>query len=279
MQVLHVHAPTPVMQRAPSQSARLLIAPEQFEAHSPFLLMAEDWFAPPAGFPTHPHRGMETVTLVLEGEVQHTDHTGANGTLKAGDAQFMTAGHGVMHSEMPGPGGVHLLQLWLNLPARLKHVSARYTDLRLNNVPVHTAPGLQARVYAGRWGGAVQAHGSTWPLSLFDIEIAAGTHAEVPVPAGERAFAVLLSGAVTLAGTEMQAPKVAWMDIGSTPTPGQHPSADPSFTLHAIQTSRLLVYASPVIDEPVVAHGPFVMNTRAEIEEAYADLRSGRLTG
>lgn len=267
------------MQRAPTQSARLLIAPERFEAHSPFLLMAEDWFAPPAGFPTHPHRGMETVTLVLEGEVQHTDHTGVSGTLRAGDAQFMTAGHGVMHSEMPGPDGVHLLQLWLNLPARLKHVSARYTDLRLNDVPVHEAPGLRARVYAGRWGDATQAHGSTWPLSLFDIDIAAGTDVEVPVPEGERAFAVLLAGAVTLAGTEMQAPKVAWMDSGSAPSRGQPPSANASFTLHAIQTSRLLVYASPVIDEPVVAHGPFVMNTRAEIEAAYADLRSGRLTG
>lgn len=262
------------MQRAPMQSARLIIAPEQFEAHSPFLLMAEDWFAPPAGFPTHPHRGMETVTLVLEGEVQHTDHTGAKGTLKAGDAQFMTAGHGVMHSELPGPGGVHLLQLWLNLPARLKHVSARYTDLRASHVPVYATQGLQARVYAGQWGDAMQPHGSTWPLSLFDLTITAGTDVEVPVPAGERAFALLLSGAVTLAGTEMQAPLVAWLDTGPATSPG--PS---SVALHATQTSRLLVYASPVIDEPVVAHGPFVMNTRAEIDEAYADLRSGRLTG
>jgi redox-sensitive bicupin YhaK (pirin superfamily) len=279
MYVLHVHAPTPVIQRAPTQRARLLIAPEQFEAHSPFLLMAEDWFAPPAGFPTHPHRGMETVTLVLEGEVQHADHTGAKGTLTAGDVQFMTAGHGVMHSKLPGPGGVHLLQLWLNLPARLKHVSARYADLRAGNVPVHSAPGVQARVYAGRWGDAAQPHGSTWPLSLFDLTIAAGTDIEVPVPTGERTFVVVLSGAVTLAGTDMVAPLVAWLDNGPPPVPSPGTSAQSPLMLHAAETSRVLVYASPVIDEPVVAHGPFVMNTRAEIEEAYADLRSGRLTG
>lgn len=262
------------MRRAPTQSARLLISPEQFEEHSPFLLMAEDWFAPPAGFPTHPHRGMETVTLVLEGEVQHADHTGAKGTLKAGDAQFMTAGHGVMHSELPGPGGVHLLQLWLNLPARLKHVNARYADLRVQNVPMYCEPGVVARVYAGRWGDAAQPHGSTWPLSLFDITIEADTRIEVPVPAGERAFAILLSGAVELAGTDVQAPAVAWLDT-DPPRPTATPS---SLTLHAIQLSRVLVYASPIIDEPVVAHGPFVMNTKAEIEEAYADLHAGRLT-
>lgn len=272
MRVLHVHTPTPILHRAPTQSARLLIAPERFESQSPFLLMAEDWFAPPAGFPTHPHRGMETVTLVLEGEVQHADHTGAQGTLKAGDAQFMTAGHGVMHSELPGPGGVHLLQLWLNLPARLKHVKARYADLRVDKVPVHCEPGVRALVYAGRWGDAVQAHGSTWPLSLFDIRLEADARTDVPVPARERAFAVVLSGAVTLAGIEVQAPLVAWLD--TTPVAASHTT----FTFHAAQASRVLVYASPVIDEPVVAHGPFVMNTQAEIEEAYADLRVGRFT-
>lgn len=260
------------MRRAPTQSARLLIAPERFERHSPFLLMAEDWFTPPAGFPTHPHRGMETVTLVLEGEVQHADHTGAKGTLKAGDAQFMTAGHGVMHSELPGPGGVHLLQLWLNLPARLKHVRARYADLRVENVPVHTEPGLKARVYAGRWGDAVQAHGSTWPLTLFDLMLEADTRIEVPLPAGERAFAVVLSGTVELAGTDVQAPLVAWLDTG----PGAAPHD--TLALHSTQASRVLIYASPVISEPVVAQGPFVMNTQAEIDEAYADLRGGRLT-
>ena len=104
----------------------MVIPPEDVAEHSPFLLMAEDWFAPPAGFPTHPHRGIETVTFVLAGELVHADHTGGTGRLGAGDVQFMTAGGGVMHSEMPGPGGVQSLQLWLNLPARLKRVAARY---------------------------------------------------------------------------------------------------------------------------------------------------------
>src|SRR5271157_5709097 len=132
-----VEAAGPPEARGPQHRARLVISPENVAEHSPFLLMAEDWFAPPAGFPTHPHRGIETVTFVVAGELTHQDHTGGAGRLSAGDAQFMTAGGGVMHSEMPGPGGVQTLQLWLNLPARLKRVKARYQNVLGPDAPAH----------------------------------------------------------------------------------------------------------------------------------------------
>ena len=106
LSIRSVQAVGPPETRGPNHRARLVIPPERAAEHNPFLLMAEDWFAPPAGFPTHPHRGIETVTFVIAGELTHADHTGGTGRLRAGDVQFMTAGGGVMHSEMPGPEGV-----------------------------------------------------------------------------------------------------------------------------------------------------------------------------
>ena len=160
--------------RGPGHSARLVIPPEHVADHSPFLLMAEDWFAPPAGFPTHPHRGIETVTFVLAGELIHADHTGGTGHLSAGDVQFMTAGGGVMHSEMPGRGGVQTLQLWLNLPARLKRVKARYQNVLRKDASAQQEKGVEARLYAGRLGALNAPFASTWPMTLIDVKLEAG---------------------------------------------------------------------------------------------------------
>jgi redox-sensitive bicupin YhaK (pirin superfamily) len=253
---------------------RLVVLPGDFAAQSPFLLMAEDWFAPPSGFPTHPHRGMETVTFVLEGRLEHKDHTGAQGDLGAGDVQFMTAGNGVLHSEMPGPGGVHSLQLWLNLPAAKKRTPARYAEMRGADAPVHRAPGVEARLYAGRLGDVVVPHGSTWPLTLIDLRLEAGAAFDLPVPAGERAFAFVVSGEGTIGAEAVPigAESVAWPERSD----GREGFDVLPFTARTVL--RAIVFASPAIDEPVIARGPFVMNTMAQIEEAYADYRAGRLT-
>src|SRR5689334_4859706 len=134
-----------VIPRGPSsqvQNKQLVIGAEGWEKTSPFLFLSEDWFAAPGGFEEHPHRGMQTVTLVLEGAIEHRDHTGAHGVLHPGDVQWMTAGHGVLHSEMPyGGTTAHTLQLWLNLPARMKMIPARYQDQRLADVPVRALEG------------------------------------------------------------------------------------------------------------------------------------------
>ena len=259
-------------ERGPNHRARLVIAPENVAEHSPFLLMAEDWFAPPAGFPTHPHRGIETVTFVLAGELLHKDHTGGAGRLAAGDAQFMTAGGGVLHSEMPGPDGVRTLQLWLNLPARLKMSPARYRDVRRAEAKSFRREGLEARVYAGRLADAAGPNASLWPLTLVDAALEAGAAFDFPISAGERAFAFVLAGGAALGadGRRVSAGDVAWAELGQE---------DGALAISAPDGSaRLLISASPVIDEPVAMGGPFVMNTREEILEAFADFRAGRLT-
>jgi redox-sensitive bicupin YhaK (pirin superfamily) len=273
LSIKSVDRASPPEARGPGHSARLVIPPVDVAEHSPFLLMAEDWFAPPAGFPTHPHRGIETVTFVLAGELVHADHTGGTGRLGAGDVQFMTAGGGVMHSEMPGPGGVQSLQLWLNLPARLKRVPARYQNILRSEAPAYAHEGVEARIYAGKLGDIVVAHASTWPMTLIDLKIQAGASFDAPIPAGQRAFAYVLEGEVAL-GAEKRPTKagdVAW----AVPSPGG--DGDDALPARAATAARLLIFASPIIDEPVAMGGPFVMNTKAEILEAFADLRAGRL--
>src|SRR3954447_14421523 len=145
---------TRVIPRGPSSQVdnkQMVIGAEGWEATSPFLFLSKDWFAPPGGFEEHPHRGMQTVTIVLEGALEHRDHTGAHGLLQAGDVQWMTAGRGVLHSEMPR-GPVHTLQLWLNLPRAQKMIPAKYRDQRLADVPIRKLDGGEVRVYAGRSG-------------------------------------------------------------------------------------------------------------------------------
>jgi len=261
-----------VEDRAVNHRARLVIPPEKIAEHSPFLLMAEDWFAPPAGFPTHPHRGMETVTFVLAGELLHKDHTGGEGRLHAGDAQFMTAAGGVLHSEMPGPFGVQTLQLWLNLPARLKRTRAGYRDIRRADAALLRGEGTEARLYAGRLGEAAVPDATAWPMTLVDATLEAGATLALTVRAGERGFALVLEGEAAIGADERSvlAGEVAWAAL-----PGEEANLVVSATGGP---TRLLFYASPVIEEPVAFGGPFVMNTRDEILEAFADLRAGRLT-
>ncbi len=259
--------------RGPGHSARLVVPSAHIREHSPFLVMAEDWFAPPAGFPTHPHRGIETVTFVLDGELIHADHTGGAGRLNAGDVQFMTAGGGVMHSEMPGPGGVHTLQLWLNLPARLKRVKARYQNVLGPDAPAHREKGAEARLYAGQLGEFLAPFASTWPMTLIDLKLERGAAFDAPVPAGERAFALILDGQATLGADERpaEAGDVAWA------APSSGGGGFDALNAQSAAGARLLIFTSPIIDEPVAMGGPFVMNTREEIAEAFADLRAGRL--
>lgn len=264
--------------RGPSdqvQAKRMVLRPSAFAPQSPFLHLSEDWFAAPGGFETHPHRGMQTVTLVLEGALHHRDHTGADGILRAGDVQWMTAGRGVLHSEMPyGRETAHTLQLWLNLPAAAKMIPARYVDQPLSEVPVRRLPGVAVRVYAGKSGDIVQPHGSNWPLTFVDIEMEAGREVEQEIPASFRGFVYVLKGTARI-GTDrrkVSAPEVAWFE----PTPGAEDAMD-TISITADEPFRCLVYASKPIDEPVVAYGPFVMNTIDEIRQAFADYQANHL--
>ena len=256
---------------APTHANRMVVPPQDFATHSPFLLMAEDWFAPPAGFPAHPHRGMETVTIVLEGAMEHRDHTGAHGLLGQGDVQWMTAGKGVMHSEMPGPDGVHSLQLWLNLPASRKMSPARYVDQHAADAPTRSGAGYEVLVYAGRQGEAVQPHGSNYPMSLASLRLDAGASATMDIPTADRGFLYVLEGMGALgeSGLGVRAGQIAWTD----PT-GDGEGTD-TLTVEATTPLRAILFSGRPIDEPVVAYGPFVMNTQDEIRQAYADYQRG----
>jgi quercetin 2,3-dioxygenase len=260
------------------QRKRLILRHDAFERQSPFLNLSEDWFAAPGGFETHPHRGMQTVTLVLEGALHHRDHTGADGVLRPGDVQWMTAGRGVLHSEMPeGRETAHTLQLWLNLPAAAKMIPARYVDQRLASVPVLRAEGVERRVYAGAFDGIEQPPGSDWPMMLVDIAMTPGATCQQAIPANYRGFVYALSGKARIGADRraVAAPEIAWFE----PAPAAAPASRDTIPIVADESFRALLYAAPPIDEPVVAYGPFVMNTVEQIHQAFADYQTGRLVG
>ena len=273
--VARIETAQPPARSASTHANRFVVAAADFEAHSPFLMMMEDWFAPPSGFPTHPHRGMETVTIVLEGSLEHRDHTGGQGALAAGDVQWMTAGKGVMHSEMPGPKGVHSLQLWLNLPAAQKLAPARYLDQRGAEAPVIAAgDGAKVKVYAGRQGEVTQPHGSSYPMGLVQLRLEAGGACTLQIPSAARAFLYVLDGSAKVGadGAVVEAGQSAWID----PNPTPDDSLDELMVAADGPLRAVLFYGEP-IEEPVVAYGPFVMNTTEEIRQAFADYQSGAL--
>ncbi len=237
-----------------------VIGQEGWEKTSPFLFLSEDWFGPEGGFETHPHRGMQTVTIVLEGALEHRDHTGAQGVLKQGDVQWMTAGRGVLHSEMPH-GPVHTLQLWLNLPRAMKMIPARYRDQRSADVPVRKLENGEVRVYAGRSGDVQHAHGSDYPMSLLEIRLDKGELVQEMNPA-DRGFIYVLEGSAE----GMQAGDVAWFEPGNG-----------DLKIAAAEKFRGLLFAGEPIKEPIVAYGPFVMSTQQEIVQAFQDYQAGRL--
>jgi redox-sensitive bicupin YhaK (pirin superfamily) len=256
---------------------RVLISTSDFGSISPFLRFSEDWFRAPGGFETHPHRGMQTVTLVLEGALHHRDHTGADGVLRQGDVQWMTAGRGVLHSEMPyRDEPAHTLQLWLNLPAAMKGLPARYVDQPRLDVPVRKLPGVEILVFAGRSGEIDQPHGSDWPLTLLDIRMEAGAEVTADIPSDWRGFLYVLEGKAQVgpqAGAHaaaIEAPDMAWFEPSA-------PDGLDRLSIKAASAFRVLLFAGPPIDEPVVAYGPFVMNTPAEIQQAFSDYQNGRL--
>lgn len=234
------------------QNKQLVVGAEGYEATSPFLFLSEDWFGRPGGFEEHPHRGMQTVTFILEGALEHRDHTG----------------HGVLHSEMPhGNEQAHTLQLWLNLPARMKMIPARYKDQRFADTPVRRVPGGEIRVYAGKAGDVSHAHGSDWPMWLLEIQLQPqGRHSQ-EIPAEQRGFVYVLDGRATIGGKDVRRGEVAWFE----------PGGGDELAIAAQEKFRGLLFSGAPIDEPVVAYGPFVMNTKQEIQRAFMDYHAGRL--
>jgi quercetin 2,3-dioxygenase len=244
----------------PQHRVRLVIEPGHWAEFDPFLMLAEDWFVP-GTFGDHPHRGFETVTFILEGEVEHRDNHGGHGVLGVGDAQWMTAGRGVVHSEEAGANGTHSLQLWLNLPHALKMTEPRYQDLRGADMPVVRDNGAELRVFSGTTNGITGPALNHVPVTMVEIRLDAGATARVEVPASYNAFAYIISGSTTLA----EATQVIWFER----EPGE-------IAIPARTPTHIMFFAGDPIGEPVASRGPFVMNTMNEIVQAYADYQAGR---
>ena len=253
-----------------AHKVRLVLEPGNWEAYDPFLLLAEDWFVP-GTFGDHPHRGFETVTLVLEGELEHRDNKGGHGILRPGDAQWMTAGRGVIHAEEPHGPNVHTLQLWINLPASLKMTEPRYQDLRADELPLREEPGARLRVYAGS-SGKVRASTKTHvPITMVDFRLDAGATVSQDLPSSYNAFVYVVSGKGRFgaAKTPVREGQVVWFSRGDgEPQSEIVVSADSD--LHAV------LWAGEPLREPVVAHGPFVMNTESQVRQAFIDFQAGR---
>jgi redox-sensitive bicupin YhaK (pirin superfamily) len=231
------------------------------------------------GFPEHPHRGFETVTIMLAGRMRHQDSVGNVGLLEPGSVQWMTAGRGILHSEMPeqSEGRMAGFQLWVNLAAKDKMTAPAYRDVPPAQVPVLTlASGVTLRVIAGEAEGVTGAvtRPTTEPLVL-DITLPAGTTFDVPLPVGHNAFAYVFGGAVDVGGeaptrVENQLMAILRNDPGSD---GVRLAAPATLT----EPARVLLVAGRPLNEPIAQHGPFVMNTTAEIHQAVADYQRGVL--
>ncbi len=238
----------------------------------PFLLLDEFVIAGDAkgaGFPDHPHRGFETVTYMLSGRMTHADSAGNGGTIGPGAAQWMTAGRGVVHSEIPESDGEEIrgLQLWVNLAAAEKMKPPAYQDIEAEAIPEIALPsGGAVRVIAGTFQGVTGpvAGIASKPLYL-DIDLRGEGEVTVPLPEGHNAFVYVLSGEIR-AGAEEQALGAGQLGLLG---PGD------AITLNGGPARLILVAAQPFA-EPVARHGPFVMNSRAEIEQAISDYQAGR---
>ncbi len=253
-----------------------IIGQRDFDLLDPFLLLDEfrsdqagDYLA---GFPSHPHRGFETVTYMLAGRMRHRDNQGNSGLLSPGSVQWMTAGRGIVHSEMPEQedGLMWGFQLWVNLPASDKMSAPRYQDIAPENIPVfEPADGVSLRVIAGQIGAV---SGPVTGIAIkpvyVDLSLAAGTEFNVPLPQGHNAFAYVYEGIARI-GDEADAKDVGRGELAVL-VDGDHIHVGASDT-----ATRLIIVAGKPLGEPVARHGPFVMNTPEQIVEAIRDFQSG----
>ncbi|MCB1912412.1 MAG: pirin family protein [Zoogloeaceae bacterium] len=227
-----------------------------------------------AGFPAHPHRGFETVTYMIAGRMRHQDSSGGEGLLENGGVQWMTAARGVIHSEMPEQeeGVMEGFQLWLNLPAEAKMGAASYRDFPSEAIPeVRTDAGALVRVIAGRSHGVAGAveRPLTEPLVL-DIHLPAGTRFTQSLPADYNAFVYVYRGEITVGAREERVCEKRMAILANR-------ADNDGMSLRATSDARVLLVAGRPLREAIVQYGPFVMNTREEIEQALADYRDGKL--
>lgn len=251
------------------------ISPAVTNKFDPFLLLDHFAFNDPTegtnpGFPMHPHRGIETVTYILDGTVNHRDSLGNSGSIGAGDIQWMTAGGGILHEEMPkaGPdGGIHGFQLWVNLPAKLKMKSPRYQNVISSDIPNISENGISVRLVAGIYKG-VSGPVSEIAAEPFyaEVKLSAGSEFSHSFPNGHTVLIYLFEGEGTIGSvTKVSSIKLIKLLDGDLVSVKANLGTD----------MRFMMIAGAPINEPIVPYGPFVMNTPQEIQQALVDLRNG----
>lgn len=238
----------------------------------PFLMLDEfkneDPGAYIGGFPDHPHRGFETVSYMKQGCMRHRDSAGNEGVIKDGGVQWMTAGRGIIHSEMPeqSEGMLWGYQLWVNLPASDKMTAPRYQDIQAEGIPEAEADGVAVRVLAGQWNGTEGASQTLWPVGYLDVRLEPGAIFRHAIPAGDNALAFIYQGSA-MSGARQA---------------GQHQLGILSRDAEEVEITAgedgcgMLFFWGTPIGEPVAKMGPFVMNTREELHQAMDDFRRGR---
>ena len=276
--VTEVVVPSPTSDGAGVRLKRSIATPT-LDHLDPFFLFdhfgSEDAGDYIAGFPMHPHRGIETITYMLDGSVAHRDSLGNAGVIGAGDVQWMTAGSGILHEEMPkvGPRRLDGFQIWVNLPAKLKMTRPRYQDVPAASIPEVGRPdGARVRVVAGEVDGVAGAVKEIFAGPTYlDVELPAGQTFEQPVPAGHTALLYVFRGEVQVGGAGpgrgaavIAAPRLVILSDGEV------------VRVHAGQApARFLLLSAQPLREPYVRYGPFVMNTEEEIFQAVQELRAG----
>jgi redox-sensitive bicupin YhaK (pirin superfamily) len=247
---------------------RRSLGASELQRHDPFLMLDEFYSDDPedylAGFPSHPHRGFETVTYMLDGHMRHEDSHGNRGDLGPGDVQWMSAARGIIHSEMPQQteGRMRGFQLWLNLPAAEKMKPAAYRDISANDIPVVDG----VKVIAGKFRETTgPIHGGATDPYYFDIHLDAGGTFEAALPSGHHAFLYAYEGEAKVGDKVLPHRAAGLLSDGEV------------VKVSSDKGGKVLLLAGKPLREPIVQYGPFVMNTREEIERAIADYQSGAL--
>lgn len=267
-QVVEIVRGTPARDGAGVNLTRVL-GTGTLESFDPFLMLDSFDSTNPAdyvnGFPEHPHRGIETITYLAMGRIDHRDSLGNKGTIQAGDAQWMTAGSGILHEEMPKPTERMLgLQFWLNLPRAEKMTTPKYFDITADQIPVVREEGAVVRVIAGRYKDVQGASSHHIPATFLELDLEAETELSFPSDPGETSFVFLLEGDAVIDGETIGEKAAVLLKDGDTVT-----------VKSTGQPARLVYAQARPLGEPIAWGGPIVMNTKEEITQAFMDLRNG----
>jgi redox-sensitive bicupin YhaK (pirin superfamily) len=266
--VARIDKPVFARGHADNHRVRPLIQPGDWAFTDPFLLLMEDEYGPGV-FSPHPHRGIETLTYLIEGQLEHYDNHGVQAIIEPGDALLLTAGRGLVHDERPATGGkLHIFQLWINLPRADKLVPARVQVLRSADLPVIDNPGIDARLFSGTSGAAVANTVNHVPFTFIEIQLEPGAVFDQPLAPDLNGFVVVLAGAVSVGIDVIGAGQIAWL--------GQSVGKSLVRITALTSTARVFLAAGQPLREPVAARGPFVMNTQAELDAAYAEFRANQ---